>query len=149
MIMQDFDFSDLFTYDLANNHQGDIEHALNIIEALGDVNRKAGVRGALKFQFRQLETFIHPDYKEKKDIKHIPRFMETALTKQQYGTLTEAVRKNGMHTMCTPFDEESLDVILDLDVLHRLQLLCVVKGDGDNDRLRHPGRCSVFPLLLS
>ena len=114
--MHDFDFNGLFTYDMANNHQGDLEHALNIIQALGDVNRKAGVRGALKFQFRQLDTFIHPDYKKRKDVNHIPRFMETALTTQQYETLTEAVTKNGMLTMCTPFDEESLDVILDLDI---------------------------------
>jgi len=42
--------------------------------------------------------------------------METALTKQEYEVLTEAVSKNGLHTMCTPFDEESVDVILDLDI---------------------------------
>ena len=114
--MQDFDFNGLFTYDLANNHQGDPEHALNIINALGDVTEKAGVRGAFKFQFRQLDTFIHPDYKQKKDVKHISRFMETALTKQQYEVLTEAVIKNGMYTICTPFDEESVDLILDLNI---------------------------------
>src|SRR4030042_4026520 len=114
--MHDFDFNGLFVYDLANNHQGDMEHALNIIKAVGEVNRQAAVRGALKFQFRQLDTFIHPDYKQRKDVKHIPRFMETALTKRQYEALTEAVRKNGLHTMCTPFDEESVDVILDLDI---------------------------------
>ena len=114
--MQEFDFNGLFTYDLANNHQGDLEHALNIINALGDVNKKADVRGVLKFQFRQLDTFIHPGYKQKKDVKHIPRFMETAFTTQQYEVLTEAVIKNGMYTMCTPFDEESVDVILDLDI---------------------------------
>jgi sialic acid synthase SpsE/mannose-6-phosphate isomerase-like protein (cupin superfamily) len=114
--MNDFDFNGLFTYDLANNHQGDVDHALNIINELGKVNKKAGVRGALKFQFRQLDTFIHPDYKKKKDVKHIPRFMETALNLQQYELLTEAVIKNGMLTMCTPFDEESLDIILDLDI---------------------------------
>jgi sialic acid synthase SpsE/mannose-6-phosphate isomerase-like protein (cupin superfamily) len=114
--MHDFDFDGLFTYDLANNHQGDLEHALNIIDAIGAVSRKAGVRGALKFQFRQMDTFIHPDYKKRKDVQHIPRFMETALTKQQYEKLTEAVINSGMLTMCTPFDEESLDVILDLDI---------------------------------
>ena len=114
--MQEFDFNGLFTYDLANNHQGDLEHALNIINALGDVNKKADVRGVLKFQFRQLDTFIHPGYKQKKDVKHIPRFMETAFTTQQYEVLTEAVIKNGMYTMCTPFDEESVDIILDLDI---------------------------------
>ena len=114
--MQDFDFNGLFTYDLANNHQGDMEHALNIINAFGEVNRDAGVRGALKFQFRQLDTFIHPDYKKKKDVKHIPRFMETALTKKDYAKLTKAIVDSGMYTMCTPFDEESVDIIQELGI---------------------------------
>lgn len=114
--MEKFDFNGLFTYDLANNHQGDFEHGLNIINAMGEISRKAEVRGALKFQFRQLETFIHPAYKKKKDVKHIPRFMETALTKEQYGQYTRAIIDNGMYTMCTPFDEESVDIILDLGI---------------------------------
>lgn len=114
--MKSFDFDGLFTYDLANNHQGDMEHALNIINGVGEVNRKAEVRGALKFQFRHLETLIHPAYKARKDVKHIPRFLETALSPQQYAVLTDAVVKNGMHTMATPFDEESVDLILDLDI---------------------------------
>jgi sialic acid synthase SpsE/mannose-6-phosphate isomerase-like protein (cupin superfamily) len=115
-MMDKFDFSGLFTLDLANNHQGDLEHGLNIINAMGEVTRNAGVRSALKFQFRQLETFIHPDYKQKKDVKHIPRFMETALTRDQYKLLTQTVIDNGMHTMCTPFDEESVDLIMDLGI---------------------------------
>jgi len=114
--MEKFNFNGLFTYDLANNHQGDFEHGLNIINAMGEVTRKTGVRGALKFQFRQLETFIHPAYKQKKDVKHIPRFMETALTKDQYRQYTQAIADNGMHTMCTPFDEESVDIIEELGI---------------------------------
>jgi N-acetylneuraminate synthase len=114
--MHRFDFKDLFILDLANNHQGDMEHAKKIINAMGEVTRQAGVRAALKFQFRQLDTFIHPDYKSRKDIAHIPRFMETALSKQQYEVLTQEVINNGMHTICTPFDEESVDIILELGI---------------------------------
>lgn len=114
--MRDFNFNGLFIYDLANNHQGDVEHAMNIIKAMGEVTKDTGVRGALKFQFRQLETFIHPDYKERKDVKHIPRFMSTALDKEQYRLLTNAVKENGMLTISTPFDEESVDVILELGI---------------------------------
>lgn len=114
--MKQFDFAGTFIYDLANNHQGDVEHALNIIRAIGKVNRESGVRGAFKFQFRQLDTFIHPDYKTRKDVKHIPRFMETALSKEQYRMLTNAVKEQGMLTICTPFDEESVDVILEMGI---------------------------------
>ncbi len=113
---QDFAFEGLFTYDLANNHQGDLEHGLGIIREIGRVNAAAGVRGAFKFQFRQLETFIHPDFKSRDDIKHIPRFMGTALTLDDYRKLTAAVRENGMITMATPFDEESVDIIRELNI---------------------------------
>jgi sialic acid synthase SpsE/mannose-6-phosphate isomerase-like protein (cupin superfamily) len=114
--MKDFDFRGIFIYDMANNHQGDVDHAMKIINAMGEVTRETGVRGALKFQFRHLETFIHPDYKERKDVKHIPRFMSTALDKEQYRVLTNAVKENGMLTISTPFDEESVDVILELGI---------------------------------
>jgi len=106
----------LFICDLANNHQGDVDHALNIIRGVGNVIRETGVRGALKFQFRQIETFIHPDFKDRQDVKHIPRFVSTALSIDQYRQLTQAVQEAGMITMCTPFDEESVDVILELGI---------------------------------
>ena len=114
--MPNFDFDQLFIYDLANNHQGDMDHALNIIGALGEVTAEAGVRAALKFQFRQIDTFIHPDYREREDVQHIPRFISTALSREQYGGLTQAVRQAGLLTICTPFDEESVDVIQDLGI---------------------------------
>ena len=72
-IMKDFDFTNIFIYDMANNHQGDENHALKIIQAMGEVTRDTGVRGALKFQFRQIDTFIHPAFKERTDVKHIPK----------------------------------------------------------------------------
>ena len=94
--MKEFNFADIFIYDMANNHQGDERHALNIITAFGEVTRDTEIRGALKFQFRQIETFIHPDYKDRTDVKHIPRFVSTALDKEQYRSLTQAVKENGM-----------------------------------------------------
>lgn len=114
--MKDFDFNNLFVFDMANNHQGDLEHGLNIIKAVGQVAREEGVRAALKFQFRQLDTFIHPDYRDSKENKHIPRFMSTRLDKDDYLAMTDAVREAGMYTMSTPFDEESVDVIGDQDI---------------------------------
>ncbi|GAK49461.1 sialic acid synthase [Candidatus Moduliflexus flocculans] len=115
-MMKHFDFRGLFIYDLANNHQGDVEHALKIIQAMGQVTKETGVRAAFKFQFRQLETFIHPDYQQRQDVPHIPRFMSTALTKAQYKVLVNAVKEAGMITLCTPFDEESVDTILELGI---------------------------------
>jgi sialic acid synthase SpsE/mannose-6-phosphate isomerase-like protein (cupin superfamily) len=114
--MTEFDFDGLFILDLANNHQGDLTHGLNIINQVGEVVRGHGVKAALKFQFRQLGTFIHPDFKTRKDVKHIPRFMETSLSHEDYRVLIEAVRQQGMISMCTPFDDESVPVILDMGI---------------------------------
>lgn len=116
MSLKEFSFNDLFIFDMANNHQGDLRHGLQIIAAFGDVAREAGVRAALKFQFRQLDTFIHPDFRDRSDLKHIPRFMQTALSAEDFRTMADAVRRSGMITMCTPFDEGSVDVLLDLDI---------------------------------
>ena len=114
--MREFNFEGLFIFDMANNHQGDVEHGLNIIKAMGEVAKKTSVRGALKFQFRHIDTFIHPDYKEKKDIPHIPRFVSTRLSDDDYKLLTMEVKKQGLITICTPFDEKSVELILDLDI---------------------------------
>lgn len=117
--MKKFDFEELFVFDMANNHQGDLGHGLDIVRAVGAVARQEGVRAALKFQYRQLDTFIHPAHRDTKKNKHIPRFISTRLGEKQYAELVEAVREAGMLTMSTPFDEESVDLILeqDLDII--------------------------------
>ncbi|MBI2718307.1 MAG: N-acetylneuraminate synthase family protein [Rhizobiales bacterium] len=109
-----FDFENLFVYDLANNHQGDLDHARRIVGEVGRVNREAKVKGALKFQFRQLDSFIHPDFKGRSDHKYVKRFSETRLETKAFAELANHVRAQGLLTMCTPFDEESVDVICDM-----------------------------------
>ena len=109
-------FHDLFIFDLANNHQGDLDHAKRIISGVGKVVKKHGVKGALKFQFRHIPTFIHPDYAKREDVKHIPRFVETALSDKQYAELAKFIRDEGLQTMSTPFDETSVDLLMELDL---------------------------------
>ncbi|MFN3152558.1 N-acetylneuraminate synthase family protein [Bremerella sp.] len=114
--MSPFNFNGLFVLDLANNHQGDLEHATNIIRAMGEVAGENGVRAALKFQFRHLDTFIHPDHTAGSSNKHVDRFLSTRMTNQQFARLADEVRNSGMITMATPFDEESVDLASDLDI---------------------------------
>jgi sialic acid synthase SpsE/D-lyxose ketol-isomerase len=111
---EQYDFNNLFVLDLANNHQGDVEHGLNIIRAMGEVTKKHGVKAALKFQFRQLDSFIHSEHRESETNKHISRFLSTELGRGQYQTLLDEVRRQGLVSMCTPFDEESVDIIADM-----------------------------------
>jgi len=114
--MRKYNFENLIILDLANNHQGDLEHGINIIKAMGGVVNELGMKAALKFQFRQLDTFIHPDFKDREDVAHIPRFFGTRLSVNDYEKLIKEVRNQGMISMCTPFDEESVDVIKKLDI---------------------------------
>jgi len=123
-----YDFENLFIYDLANNHMGDMAHAKNIIREVGRVSKAAGVRGALKFQFRQLDSFIHPDYQNRQDIKYIKRFSETRLSIDDFAELAKAVKDAGLLTMSTPFDEASVDVICDLD----LEIIKVASCSADD-----------------
>lgn len=115
----EFDFSEIFVLDLANNHQGDVQHALRIIREVGSAVKEAGVRGMMKFQFRDLDTLVHPTHKENSDNKHIPRFLSTRLSEADFKRLLQEVRAQGMLAACTPFDEASVDAIVRLgfDVL--------------------------------
>lgn len=112
---QRFDFRDLFVLDLANNHQGSLEHGLRVIREVGAVVRAAGAKATLKFQFRQLETFIHPAHRSGSEHKQVVRFLGTKLSMEDFKVLRAEVRAQGMLTMCTPFDEDSVDVIVEDD----------------------------------
>ncbi len=111
-----FDFTDLFIFEMANNHQGSVAHGLKIIEECAKIARKHGLRAAVKFQFRDLDTFVHPADRKKSVNKHVARFLSTRLSKKDFTILLDAVRKSGMYTMATPSDERSVDLIEELGV---------------------------------
>ncbi len=109
-----FEFKDLFVLDLANNHQGSVEHGRAIIDACADVVAQHGVRAAIKFQFRDLDSFIHVAHRQESANKHVPRFMSTRLPWEAYSELLDAVKGKGLISICTPFDEASVDRIVDM-----------------------------------
>lgn len=140
-----FDFAGLFVYDLANNHQGDLEHATNIVREVARVSNAGGVRGALKFQFRQLDTFIHPDFKARMDVKYVKQFTETRLAIEDFAKLATFVRDTGLLTMCTPFDEESVDVICDMG----LDIIKVASCSADDRPLLEKIAQTRKPVVVS
>lgn len=111
---ENYDFRELFVLDLANNHQGSVEHGLDIIRGVAEAAKRNKVRAAVKFQFRQLGSFVHPDHREDKEHKHISRFLSTELSPAQFQILLDEVRKQGLVSICTPFDEESVGVIAEM-----------------------------------
>jgi sialic acid synthase SpsE/mannose-6-phosphate isomerase-like protein (cupin superfamily) len=107
---------DLFVFDLANNHQGSVAHGLRIIRELARVASANGVRAALKFQFRELDTFIHPAHRGASGNKHVGRFLATRLGEPDFAQLVHAVRDSGLIPMATPFDEASVELCARLDI---------------------------------
>lgn len=104
----------LFIFELANNHNGNEEFGVKIINEISKVAEpyKNIFDFAFKFQYRNLETFIHPDFKNRVDMKYIKRFLDTELKESNFLNLKSAVEKNGLKTICTPFDEISVDKII-------------------------------------
>lgn len=98
--------------EMANNHMGDIRHGIKLIRAFGVVCKKyPQFKFAFKLQYRDLDTFIHPDLKDRMDIKYIKRFAETRLSREQFDQLIAEIKANGFMTMSTSFDEASFDTI--------------------------------------
>ena len=113
-MQQGFDFRDLFVLDLANNHQGSVEHGLELIRQHADIVHRHGVKAAVKFQFRDLDSLVHPDHRADTDSKHIERFLATRLERKEYAWLLEEVKRQGLYAMCTPFDEPSAYLIAEM-----------------------------------
>lgn len=107
----------LIIFEMANNHMGDIEHAQNMINEYSKILNifKDTFDFAWKFQFRNLDTFIHPKYKNNLEHKYVKRFLETNLSKSDFYNLKNAAQSNGFITMCTGFDEISIDNIFDMN----------------------------------
>lgn len=112
-------FEDLYIFEMANSHQGSVEHGIDIIKQMGKIARKYNIKAAVKLQYRDLDTFIHPDFIDRKDVNHIPRFLSTKLNYEQFSQLVDAVRAEGMITMSTPFDETGVEWCMDqgLDII--------------------------------
>ena len=106
----------LFVFEMANNHQGDVEHGLRIVSEMGRIAGRHGIQAAVKLQYRDLDTFIHPEYAGRSDVKHVGRFEATRLPARDFHRLVTATRHAGMLSVVTPFDEASVDLCLEHEV---------------------------------
>jgi sialic acid synthase SpsE len=110
----------LFVLEMANNHMGQVSHGVALIRAFAEVCKGfPEFNFAFKLQYRNLGTFIHPDLKGRMDVKYIKRFEETRLTRGDLDALIKEIKANNFLAMATPFDEESVDVVVEqnLDIL--------------------------------
>ena len=109
-------FEDLFVLELANNHWGKLERGLKIIEDFAQVVRFNNIKAAIKMQFRDVDSFIHKDFKDNQDIRYIKKTLDTKMSKENFKIMVEAIKKGGCIPMATPFDESSVDFSEELDL---------------------------------
>jgi len=105
--------SPLFILEMANNHMGDVEHGIRIVREFAEVCKAFPFTFAFKMQYRHLDSLIHPDFVGRTDIKYIKRFSETRLSREDTRRLVQEIKANGFVAICTPFDEASVDLILE------------------------------------
>lgn len=109
-------FNGLFVLELANNHWGDVNRGLKIINDFANVVRFNSVKAALKLQFRDVDNFIHPDFFDSEDLRYVDKTRRTKLSWNDFGTMIDAIRAGGMKTMATPFDEASVEKCAEFDL---------------------------------
>lgn len=102
-------FDDLFVLELANNHWGKLDRGLKIIRDFSKVVQENGIHASIKLQFRDVDSFVHKDFRDRKDIRYISKTLATQLSWDHLELMVAAVRQGGMLTMVTPFDEVSVD----------------------------------------
>jgi N-acetylneuraminate synthase len=115
MINRDF-FDELFVLEMANNHWGSLERGLKIVDAFSKIVRFNNVRATIKLQFRDVENFVHKDFRDRTDIRYIKKTLDTRLRKNDLATLVDAIRQSGCIPSATPFDEASVDLCEELDL---------------------------------
>lgn len=109
-------FAELFVLEVANNHWGKLDRGLEIIRQHSRIVRFNNVRGAIKLQFRDVDNFIHKDFRNRQDVRYIKKTLDTKMSKEDYSTLINAIKKASCIPMATPFDEASVDLCVELGI---------------------------------
>ena len=138
-------FNDLFIFEMANNHQGSLDHGLLIIEKMAKIRDKYSINAAVKFQYRDLDSFVHEEFKQRNDVKHIPRFMSTRIPDDQFDIMAGRVKELGMISISTPFDEISVDKC----VLRNLDIIKIASCSADDWPLLQKVSMAGKPVIIS
>lgn len=109
-------FENLFVLELANNHWGRLERGLKIIRDHASVVRFNNVKAAIKLQFRDVDEFIHPEFRGNTEHRYIKKTEDTRLSRADFGRLVDEIRYCSAIPMATPFDEVSVDLCVEFDM---------------------------------
>ena len=144
MINRDI-FEDLFVLEMTNNHQGKLERGLEIVRQHSRIARFNNVRAAIKLQFRDLDKFVHKDFRARTDIRYINRISQTRLPYEDYAVLVETIRKSGCIPMATPFDEASVDLCVEFG----MPIIKIASADCNDWQLIEKIAATRRPVIVS
>ncbi|MCX6958073.1 MAG: N-acetylneuraminate synthase family protein [Verrucomicrobiae bacterium] len=115
IIKRDY-FEELFVLEMANNHLGNLDRALKIVADFSKVVRFNNVRATIKLQLRDVENFIHSDFRDRKEIRYIKKTLDTKMSREHVATIIEEIRQSGCIPSATPFDEASVGFCEELEL---------------------------------
>jgi N-acetylneuraminate synthase len=138
-------FDNLFVLELANNHWGKLERGLKIISDFARVVRFNDVHAAIKLQFRDVDSFVHKDFRDRADVRYIKKTLDTQMPWENLRAMVEAVREAGMVTMVTPFDEVSVDKCVEFGV----DILKIASSDIRDKTLLAKIASTGLPVIAS
>ncbi|HLJ88362.1 MAG TPA: N-acetylneuraminate synthase family protein [Candidatus Angelobacter sp.] len=138
-------FEDLFVLEIANNHLGSVDRGLQIIGTYAQVVRFNNVRAAMKLQLRDVQNFIHKDFRQRTDIRYIKKTLDTQLRIEELARLVSGIRKASCISMATPFDEYSVDLCCELGI----QILKIASSDINDWMLIEKIAKTKKPVIVS
>ena len=138
-------FHNLFILEAANNHWGKVDRGLQIIREHGSVARYNGIKTAIKLQFRDVDSFIHPEFKNNSTLRYIKKTEATAMAAENYAVLVKAIRNVGCIPMATPFDERSVDLCVAFD----MPIIKVASSDINDWPLLEKIASTRLPTIVS
>jgi sialic acid synthase SpsE len=138
-------FENLFVLELANNHWGNLQRGLKIVRDHATVVRFNNVRAAIKLQFRDVDSFIQPDFKGNQELRYVKKTEATKLTAEDFALLIREVVACGCIPMATPFDEPSVDLCVKFD----LPIIKVASSDVNDWPLLERIAATRRPVIAS
>jgi N-acetylneuraminate synthase len=148
-------FEDLFVLELANNHWGDLNRGKEIVKQFAKVVKENKIKASIKLQFRDVDNFIHKDFRKDgdgKDLLNLPKrsryIQKTSKTKLSYAEFEELIDYIKQHDcipMATPFDEQSVDWCVKMN----LPLIKIASSDINDWLLLKKIAQTKKPVIIS
>lgn len=138
-------FENLFVLEIANNHWGKVYRGLKIIRDFGTIARYNNVKAAIKLQFRDVDNFIHQEFKGNQESRYIKKTEDTKLSKADFTLLLDEIKNVGCIPMATPFDEVSVDMCVEFN----LPIIKVASSDMNDWPLLEKIASTRRPVIIS